>query len=100
MSHVGYDSYSIDSDTARCQLYEEHMCACEAEAAVAETSLFLGGSNLMIFPADSDMNYLGKVKVLYNCHKDQPVGKVKVAASMLDKQIAGEVKGLESGFRR
>jgi hypothetical protein len=25
---------------------------------------------------------------------------VKVAASMLDMQIAGEVKGLESGFHR
>lgn len=101
MSHAGYDRHSIDSDTSGCQCCGEHMCVCEAEAAEAEKSLFLGGSNWMAFPADlADMNYLGKVKALYNCRTDQLVGKVKVAASMLDMQIAGEVKGLESGFHR
>lgn len=51
------------------------------------------------FPADlPDMNYQGKVKELYNCRKDQLVGKVRAAASMLDKRIVGEAKDLESCF--
>lgn len=101
MSHAGYDRHSIGSDTVHCQLYEEHTCACAVEVAEVERSLFLGGSNLKAFPAGlADMNYLEKAKALYNCRKDRLVGKVKVAASMLDKQIVGEVKGLESGFHR
>lgn len=46
------------------------------------------------------MNYLGMVKAPYNYHKGRLVGRVKVAASMLGKQIVGGVKGLESGFHR
>lgn len=36
------------------------------------------------------------MKGLYNCRKGQLVGKVKVVASMLDKQIVGEEKVPES----
>lgn len=100
MSQAGYDRYWIGSDTGHCQIYEEHTCAYAVEAAEVEKSLFLGGTNLKKLPADLvDMNYLGKVKAPYNCHKDRPVGKVKAAASMLDKQIVDEVKALGSGFR-